>query len=102
MTPSPPALAGTTSARWQDEQREGSIGHPCLNAEALVRLARSSPEIAALDIGQSRLSRIVRAFVVEHRDRPRNPGYHLIPWVLSYADPTARTAVRNVDRERGW
>jgi hypothetical protein len=109
----PPGAALVARARWNHEQREGSIAQPCLDPEALVRLARSSPEIAALNIGQSRLSRIVRAYIAERVDRPTygtlddiiDSGwarYSLIEWVTSYADPTAREAVRNVDRERGW
>lgn len=87
--------------------------NPCLDAEALVRLARSSPAVAALNLGQSRLSRIVRAYIADQVERPVSSTlddlidepatrYSLIEWVTSYADPTARQAVRNVDRERGW
>lgn len=110
---SPPGLAPVAGARWNHKQREGSIGQPCLDAEALVRVARSSPAIAALNIGQSQLSRIVRGYIATHVERPvlsslddcmdsPDDCYALIGWVLSYADPTAKEAVRNVDRERGW
>lgn len=98
--PAPPAILPAAGARWNHEQREGKAENPALDPEALVRLARSSPAIAALNIGQSRLSRIVRAYIQE--DEGGAPRYSLIEWVTSYADPTARDAVRNVDRQRGW
>lgn len=112
--PAPPGATRTAGARWNHEQQEGQAENPCLDAEALVRLARCSPEVAALNLSQSRLSRIVRAYIAENVERPTystlddildfEPAarYSLIEWVTSYADPTAREAVRNVDRERGW
>jgi hypothetical protein len=109
----PPGAGPVAGARWNHEQREGKAENPCLDAEALVRLARSSPAVAALNLSQSRLSRIVRAYIAENVHRPvystlddildsRPERYSLIEWVTSYADPTARQAIRNVDRERGW
>ena len=91
----PPGLAPVAGARRNHERREGSIGQPCLDPEALVRLARRSPAIAAMGLGQSRLSRVVREFIAANL-----PSREFVGWVIAYADPTGETAVRNVMRER--
>lgn len=110
----PPGAAPVASARGNHEPRGAKAQNPALDPEALVRLARSSPAVAALNLSQSRLSKIVRAYIRENVNRPVSSTlddlldeggatrYSLIEWVTSYADPTARQAVQNVDRDRGW
>lgn len=91
----PGASRPTEGARRNHEQREGSIGQPCLDVETLVRIARQSSAIAAMNIGQSRLSRIVRAYLSEDQHER-----DIVSWVIAYADPTGETAVRNVMRAK--
>lgn len=93
----PPAAVADASARWHHEQRGSEVSQPCLDVEALVRFARQSPMVAALNIGQSKLSRLIRSALRAGVDQQ-----NLIGWVIAYADPTGETAVRNVMKGRGW
>ncbi len=58
-----------------------------------VGIAKAQPELA--DMPASKVGRVVRRFIAT--------GLHerdLIHYVTTYADPTARQAIRNVMRER--
>lgn len=67
--PAPPGVGPVAGARWDDLQREGSIGQPCLGTEALLRMANQSPAIAAMGLGQKKLGRLVRAYIASDTDR---------------------------------
>ncbi len=79
---------------------ESASGKPRTSGDAAltrryVHIALSDPACAGISV--HRVSKIVRRFIAAGRHER-----DLVEWVTSYADPTARQAIRNVDRERGW
>lgn len=74
-------------------KREATDEH--LSERVLIREARKVVIDLRLPICGSRLKRIVRRYLEEGRG-----DIDLRTWLLSYADPTGETAVRNVLREQ--
>ncbi len=92
--PAPPGLAPAPTRRNHVNGSKDTAVSAALISR-YVAVAKAQPALA--DMPASKVGRIVRRFIAA--------GLHerdLIEWVTSYADPTARQAIRNVDRERGW
>lgn len=80
-------LAGSTNSEGDASVRRAPA------VDALVRAVHASPELRALGLSPSKVSRTVRAFIVAGlRERD------FVSYVVGYADPTGEAAVRNVMR----
>lgn len=94
--------AATISGTWNHEQVASTE-----TVESLIRHAHTQLEAAGATVSPSKVSRLVRAYVVRHGvDSGRRmvnrfidsaaSDYEFGAWCLSYADPTGDTAVRNL------
>ncbi len=91
--PAPPGTAPAPSRRHHVNGTKDTAVSAALISR-YVAVAKAEPTLA--DVPASKLGRTVRAFIAA--------GLHereLLDYVVSYSDPTAETAIRNVMRTRG-
>ena len=90
----PPGLAPAPT-RCESASGSQTTSDSAARVRRYVHLAMNDPACAGMSV--HRVNKAVRHFIATGR-----PARDLGDWITSYADPVAREAVRNVDRERGW